>query len=141
MISLLDTGGKETKTYWAVYLNRENKRWWNKFLKPDFQHVQLWSAEQYGPLPTDVLWVRVDPCLEMVDVQVLWSGAPWEIEGSHCQRVTTQAVRGRVREWFHFGPITCVELVKAHVGIRSLFIRTPWQLWKYLSKRPGTVSI
>ncbi len=140
--SLLDTGGLDVGTYWVVYLNRQNKRWWNRYLAPGFQHVQLWKQEQYGPDAADAVWIRIDPGLEYVDTQIVWDGrAPWDVEPhARIQRVTLYRRSGVVREYFSVGPMSCVELVKAHLGISSWLVRTPLQLWKYLKRDPRTIS-
>jgi len=79
-LSLLDTAFKQTTTYWLVYMNAENPRFWNRMLKPGFQHVQLWRSIHYGPRHDDVIWLRVDPGLEFVRTDLIWTGhAPWRL--------------------------------------------------------------
>lgn len=139
ILSLLDTAGVEPITWYACYMNRENPRWWNKHLKLDFQHVQLRSYLQYSPDPSDVLWIVVDPCLSYVRTKIYDAQmAPWaDAEVKHYQRVTVATDWKKVREWFAFGPITCVEIAKAYLGISSWRIRTPWQLYKHIRRCNG----
>lgn len=140
-LSLLDTAGVEPITWYVCYLNRENPRWWNRFLKLGYQHVQLRSFLTYGDKLDDVLWIVVDPCLSYVRTKVYDARmAPWlDPEVQHYQRVTMLTAPDKVREWFTFGPITCVEITKAYLGISSWRIRTPWQIFNYIKKRGGVL--
>lgn len=80
--------------------------------------------------------MRVDPCLEFLLAEVHLK-APWEtlpypdVKYVHVSRIVK---RGTVREPFMFGPVTCVEMAKAVIGIRAVFVRTPYQLFKHLRK-------
>ncbi|MGH8235397.1 MAG: hypothetical protein ACREXP_00055 [Steroidobacteraceae bacterium] len=136
-MSLLDLAGREAVSWYACYSNRENPRWWNRFLKPGFQHVQIRREVRFGPEICDVMWIVVDPCLSHIAVDLRGvEAAPWiDPEVLHSQRVELAPNWRRVREWFFFGPVTCTEVAKAGLGISSWRIRTPWQLYKYLRKR------
>ena len=133
-LSLLDLAGRDSVTWYVLFMNRENPRWWNRFLKPGHQHIQLWRRVPYGTGLTGYFWLVADPGLEHVDTKIDWSPQPpWDRDPSITALRVEAAVRSKkVRDWFFFGPLTCVELAKAHLGIRSAFIRTPWQLAKYL---------
>lgn len=137
MISLFDTANHEVATWYVVFQNRESPRWWRCFLTPGFQHVQLWRPTRYGPAVNDIIWQFVDPCLEMIKTGVLWGATPpWEFyPEATVLRVTILHPSGKIREKFFMGPVTCVELVKAYLGIGSIWIRTPYQLWRHLRKR------
>ena len=109
--------------------------WFWKLLKPGFGHVQVWIMR-------NDLWIQLDGCLEALFIRT-HERAPWELlDGTHKakynprflpQRYTIRT--GRVREPFHFGPVTCVELTKAILGIRAPLVRTPWQLYKHLTRK------
>lgn len=124
-------------TWYVAYLERDEPRWWNKRLKHGYQHVQLWKSVQYGPEIADIFWLRVDPGMELVYTDAVFLPvAPWLAEPmTSVQRVTTVVPQKRIRSMFFFGPITCVELTKAYLGISSAWIRTPWQLHRYIAKR------
>lgn len=138
-VSLLDVAGKATTQWYAVYMNRENPRWWNRYLKVGFQHVQMWRPVRYGPGMRDVFWIVIEPCLEFLDAGVVFNHTPpWQYGGGvTVQRCVAACPMQKVRDWLHIGPITCVEMAKACLGIRSFWVRTPWQLYKYLNKRGG----
>jgi hypothetical protein len=143
MLSLLDLGGRDAVSWFVVFMDRENVRWWNALLKPGYQHVQLWRPIQYGAQNDEKFWLVVDPGLDHVDTHVDWNSAsPWERGPFATVMRVEVAVRVKqVRDWFFFGPITCVELAKAHLGICSVWIRTPWQLAKYLRARRHTLVL
>ena len=136
-LSLLDLAGRQPIHWYVCYCNRENPRWWNKFLKDGYQHVQLRRPVRYGPELDDVMWIVLDPALSHLEVHLLDAqAAPWhDPTVLHTQRVEAAPNWRRVREWFFFGPITCVELAKTGLGVNSWRIRTPWQLFKYLRER------
>jgi hypothetical protein len=143
VLSLLDFAGRDPSWWYVIFMDRENPRWWNTLLKPGYQHVQLWRPVQYGPALDEKFWLVVDPGLEHVDTKIDWSPQPpWEREaGITAMRIDVAVRAKKVRDYFFFGPVTCVELAKAHLGIRSAWIRTPWQLAKYLRARRHTLVL
>lgn len=142
-LSLLDLAGRDHSWWYVLFMDRENPRWWNRFLKPGYQHVQLWRPIVYGPGTTDKFWLVVDPGLEHVDTKIDWHPQPpWERDATITAMRIDVAVRSKkVRDYFFFGPLTCVELAKAHLGICSTWMRTPWQLAKYLRARSYTLVL
>jgi hypothetical protein len=140
-LSLLELAGKSTTQWYAVYMDRENPRWWNQYLKKGFQHVQLWRPVKYGPEMRDTFWLVVEPCLEFLDAGVVFNHMPpWHNDkGFTVQRVVSVCRAKKVRDWFHVGPVTCVELAKACLGTKSFWTRTPWQLYKYIARSGGVL--
>jgi hypothetical protein len=133
VISLLDTANKIVVDLCVVFRNlptefKHSPLW--KLLKPGFEHVEVWRCDRG-------VWVRIDPCLEYMMVEA-YVDPPWALLDpalSPTYFKTTRLIEpGKVREPFLIGPITCVELAKAALGIRSAFVRTPWQLHNYLVK-------
>lgn len=122
--------------WYVVYMDEDNDEWWNRFLKPGFRHIQLWRPVQFGPSLEDRFWLVVDPGMEHVDTKVdHYPTAPWDrMPGLTVQSVQTAVKAKQVREYCFVGPITCVEMAKAHLGIRAWTIRTPRQLYNYIRK-------
>jgi hypothetical protein len=141
-LSLVDLVGKVSASWYVCYCNRENPTWWNRFLKEGYQHVQLRKPFYFGPELDDVSWIVLDPGLSHLDVSLRAPGAaPWlDPEVLHAQRVEVAVNPRRVREWFSFGPITCVEIAKTIIGINSWRVRTPWQLFNHLRQRGCVVE-
>lgn len=136
-LSLFDLAGRRVTTWYVCYVEREEPRWWNKYLKAGFQHVQLWQPVQYGPRGSDTFWILLDPGMEFLLVgPVFRSEPPWASDPKMTvQRVVSVCTEKRVRNFFFFGPITCVEIAKACLGFSSVWVRTPLQLYKYIAAR------
>lgn len=136
MTSLLDLVRKQWVSWYVVYMETPAPRFWKPFLQRGFYHVQLWRPERFGPEVNDIMWLVVDPGMESANAHVVmdpvppWQKSPTEYK---VQYVEVAISLRRIRDWFHVGPITCVELAKAFLGIRSFFVRTPYQLYKYVS--------
>jgi len=134
-VSLLDTAYKVAVDVWVVFADLDQKSkncsrspFW-KLLKPGFRHVEVWKFIPPGA------WIRMDTAMEMINVEV-FAHPPWELKkdlNPTCMRVN-RLVSAGAREPFFFGPVTCVELTKAFIGVGSLFIRTPFQLYKFLKE-------
>lgn len=141
-VSLLDTAGKVCTSWYVVYLPGENPWWWNTFLHPRFQHVQLWKSVEYGPESSDRFWILIDPGLEFASADVHFHHEPpWTWDPSMTvQRVQVIRPRHKVRQWMFFGMITCVEMAKVCMGINSWWVHTPRQLHRYIAKRNGILT-
>lgn len=137
MTSLLDLAGKQWSSWYVVYLETPTPRFWKPFLKRGFYHVQLWRPERFGPGLNDVMWIVVDPGLELASAHVVMDPMPpWQQDVRYTvQYVEVAKSSARVREWFHVGPVTCVEVAKAFLGVSAAFVRTPYQLYKYIRAR------
>lgn len=140
--SLLDLAEAKTATWYLVYHHRDPHYWFTRYLKPSFRHVELTKPVFFGSGPNDVVWVNVLPMFEMMDVQIDTDPRPpWvKCPSSQVQKVTTIQPFYRVRSWFDAGPSTCVEVAKTALGIRAFFVRTPWQLFKYIQHRNGVID-
>lgn len=135
-VSLIDLAYRYSVDVWVVFLDTDKEHtaaprsWFWRLLEPGFQHMEIWKR-----LSTN-LWVRFDPSIEVIDVQ-FYALPPWQI----LERLNPTAIRvrrivtkGRWRERFHVGPMSCVELAKAFLGVSSFFVRTPLQLYNFLRK-------
>lgn len=140
-LSLLDTAGYKVRDWYVVYFNREPYRRIFRWLKPGFRHVELARPIYYGPGLHDVAWLHLLPMFEMLDMELAPdSRAPWErCPEATVQKVTAMRPLGQVRSWWDMGPSTCVETAKMALGIRSFWVRTPYQLFKYIQKRNGVL--
>lgn len=128
--SILDTAGKYPTEWWLIYGNTDRPHWWNRYLAQGFQHVSALRRDGR-------VWLQFSPWGEFLDITVLRNDlTAWQIhpEAWHVQRVVTMREEGELRSKFHLGPITCVEMCKALLGIRSTFVRTPRQLFNYCKR-------
>lgn len=140
-LSLLDTAGAKIRDWYVCYFPRTPYFKFAHALKQGFRHVELARPVRYGPELSDTVWLHVIPTFETLDAEVsLDPTPPWV----RCPEATIQRVRatrrtGAVRSWWDMGPPTCVETVKAALGINAFFVRTPWQLYKYIDQRGGVI--
>lgn len=140
--SLLDTVDAKVREWMVVYHHREPHYSFTKLLKPGFRHVELTRPVYFGPGVNDVVWLNVMPMFEMLDVEISTDPRPpWlKCPQSTIQKVSAIAPLMSVRSWFDIGPPTCVEVVKMALGIRAFFVRTPYQLYRYISARNGIIG-
>ena len=140
-VSLLDTAGLKVRDWYVVYHPRQPYFRFTKYLKQGFRHVELARPIYYGPRIEDVAWQHVLPTFEMLDVELSTDPRPpWtRCPQSTVQKVTATRPLYSVRSWLDIGPPTCVEFVKAALGVRAFWVRTPWQLYKYIRKRGGVL--
>ena len=140
-LSLLDVADYKIREWHVVYHHREYQRWWGRFLKPEFRHVELARALPFGTEPHEVVWLQVLPTYEMLDAEVCTdSRPPWvRCPTSTVQKVTVARRLGSIRSWWDMGPPTCVDVAKMALGIRAFWVRTPYQLYRYIAKRNGVI--
>ena len=121
--------------FWVVFTDGE-PHWWDWMLRRGFRHT-------FALVWDDAAWLLVDPTLSHVRVTILDQFSPepptdWlRIPGATVLRAWPEVVKGRVRVPWILSPLTCVEGVKAVLGIRSPWILTPWQLARHLRRRNG----
>ncbi len=142
-ISLLDLAdGCWLAEWYVVFHCREPHFFWHKWLKQGFRHVELWRSYKFGKSLADVVWLRVTPAFEVLHADIVLDPTPpWvAIPGSTTQKVRTILKPWKVRQWFHFGPFSCTELVKFGIGINKFWVRTPYQLYKYIKRHNGVLK-
>jgi hypothetical protein len=141
-VSLLDTAGALTREWFVCYFPRRPYYWFAKYLEPGFRHVELARSYRYGPDLGDVLWLRMISNFESLNAEIEYGpDPPWAgQEGVTVQKVTAVLPLGKLRSWFEIGPQTCVEMVKQALGINAFFVRTPFQLYRYIRRRNGVIT-
>ncbi|HYG89513.1 MAG TPA: hypothetical protein VD978_25030 [Azospirillum sp.] len=116
---------------WVVFCGQA-ELWWLKVLRPGFRHC-------FVALNDGLHWVVVDPLSPCTDVSVLAVPAGYDLPGWF-RRLGMTVVPARLRRGIDrpapWGPFTCVEAVKRVLGLHALFVVTPWQLYRRLT-RPG----
>jgi len=132
--SLVDTAYHHSIDLWVVFMELDPKSrvearspFW-RFLKSGFRHVECWKYIQPGA------WLRFNTGVELIAPEV-YLRPPWELM-AHLNptvvKVQRMVPQGFWREPFFIGPLTCVEQVKAFLGVCSFFVRTPFQLYNFL---------
>lgn len=140
-LSLLDTAGKKVCEWYVLYHPRTPFYRLSGLMKQGFRHVELVRPYRYGPAYTDTMWLHLLPTFESLDAEICMDPRPpWvKCPDSTVQKVTAVRSMPSVREWFHVGPVSCVEVAKFALGIKSFWVNTPFQLYKYIAKRGGII--
>ena len=141
-ISLLDlTSDKRFAEWYVLYYHRKAYFWWQKYIKQGFRHCELWRPYKYGNNNLEVVWLRVTPTFELLESEIDFDPTPPWIRwpGATAQKVQVLARCFKVREKFHFGPVTCTETVKNALAINAFWVWTPWQLYRYIKQRNGVI--
>jgi len=135
--SLLESQHLIDRSKIGIYLVYEDKEphWWSIFFKKGYKHV-------YAVRFDGLFWIKLDFMLGFTDVDVLcydWHDGIKDIAGdSPTQYVETWRER-RYRVRLLFAPYTCVEGMKALLGISAFWVITPYQLFKYCEAHHGNV--
>jgi hypothetical protein len=89
------------------------------------------------------MWLVLRPNFEVLHSHIEFDPTPpWEkYPGCTVMKVQVVIKNWKVRQWFHFGPMSCTEIVKFALGINSFWIRTPYQLYKFLKRRHGVLGV
>ena len=142
-VSLLDFTENVRAIEWTVvYYSRTPYFKFTEWLKQGFRHCDLWRAERFGDSPDQVVWLRLKPTFEILECFLEFDPTPPWIKhpDATVQKVQVLSKAYRVREWFAFGPPSCVETCKNALGINSFWTRTPYQLYKYIQRRGGILK-
>ena len=120
-----------------VVFSGQTDFWWQRLLKPGYRHCGV-IIETAGQ------WVVIEPLAVRLDVRILGHGKP-EALIRMLRRRDLRAVETSVD--LDAAPIgmpglfTCVEAVKRTLGIRSIWVLTPGQLYKKVQKRKISLDI
>lgn len=108
--------------------------WLWRSLKPGFQHVECWREVVAGA------WLRLDTAMEFLSVEVYGDPPQDLLEPTiTALRYVAQIPYGRIRQPWRSGPVTCVELTAALLGLRlPFYVRTPYAFYKFLKRQHGT---
>lgn len=127
--------------WYLVFCEAATRHWWDHLFRTPvgFSHVyglrwDGWNWLLYNPHSAYTDVAIVDATEETALARLVDAGATvLEVQAFRQERV-----RGR---WWA-GPMTCVEQVKALLGIPVGWIFTPWQLYRYLTREAfnGTPS-
>ncbi|MBD5398135.1 hypothetical protein HDR60_01350 [bacterium] len=113
---------------WVVF-SPVTTLWYLRFLRVGFKHCFL-ILEDNG------YFFIVDPLsskIELMSFHILGDKLIKELENCD-MKVVKAFINENVPSSWKFGIFTCVEVVKRILGISSLRVITPYQLYKYLLK-------
>lgn len=116
---------------WVIYSGKADL-FYLRALKQGFRHCSIL-------LNNGKQWITIDPLSNYTDVAVhevpLGFDLPqWMRDRGHVVQnapVKTPEKKGPTM------PMTCVEVVKKHLGMHARWVLTPYQLYKHLEKQNG----
>ena len=128
----------ETVDWYIVFGYSQSPYWWQKLLQTGFEHC--WAIRWDGSS-----WLVCHPAFGVADVYTLndldyhaQTDLPEIVQYTEYTAilyVKLHSDRERMRVPWICAPQTCVEFIKYLLGIRSFWVNTPYQLYKYLRKK------
>lgn len=123
-----------------VFCDGRRRHWWDRVFRTPtgFSHVYALRWDGWN-------WIRVNPHIAYTDVAIL----PVAVEnalhvlvepGSTVLEVEAFRNEDQVRGRWWVGPMTCVEQIKALLGLPVGWIYTPWQLYRYLMEHADGIQ-
>lgn len=129
--SLVDTWEQSFTDWYIVFEHGDMPYWWSKYLQSGFRHC--WALRWDG-----FNWIMINPKLGHTDIEILPYGSFEDIENIRIDTNCSVIIHAKVwRESVRIRSpwptaITCVEQIKALLGIRKWFLFTPYDLFNYL---------
>lgn len=126
---------------YVIYEDRDPGMWWQRYLKKGYSHSFLVIYDGY-------FWIKMELTTGYMDICVLpfYNNNTIEdvLRGIDCTYQFIETWR-RQRYRSIIAPWSCVEAIKAVIGVRALHVLTPYQLFKYIEahhgkERPRTIN-
>ena len=120
--------------WYVVFCATGQRRWWDRLFRTpsDFSHVYALRWDGWN-------WILFNPGAAFTQLEILphpTENALQAIIEPEATVLEVQAFRrdGLLRGRWWAGPMTCVEQIKALLGLPVGRIWTPWQLYRYLMR-------
>jgi hypothetical protein len=118
--------------WYLVFCDTPGVWWWDLFTRRNFRHVFALRWDGWN-------WLLFDPSAQFTDVAIISAASEDALgrlvpPGATVLEVEAFRRRDRIRGRWWIGPMTCVEQVKALLGLPVGWVFTPWQLYRYLSE-------
>ena len=130
----------------VVFQDRGERGFWRFWCRRAWTHCWVFLPAYYPEpgLLARTYTIKVEPLRWGIDVR-LWPACPEVVAAEFLKSGVTAILEVDVDiknpdRWVARGPITCVAVVKAVLGIANWRIWTPWQLFQYLLGR-GAIFI
>lgn len=105
--------------------------WWLRWLRPGFRHC-------FAAVDDGAQWLTVDPLLHRLEVRASGLPSAFDLAAEYRRMdlvVLELAPPEIALRAAPVGIFTCVETVKRLLGLRTLWVLTPWQLFRFLVRR------
>ncbi len=143
-LSLTDVMDKGVEKTYIIFCNTEQTRWYNKYLKKDFQHCWVLYYDGYN-------WYKLEHTYNGSNMEMLVSLNGFVF--TQCQNISRyyknlrnytvvevdratlkEQCGDNIRSPFIAVASTCVEYVKDFIAIRKWWCFTPYQLYKLIKE-------
>ncbi len=125
----------KTTCAWVVFSGEADLLWLKTF-RPGFRHC-------FVVLNDGQHWITLDPLSHYTDIKV-HDGVPMAFDLplwlADQGRAVVPAVINVAKKPAPWAVFSCVEAVKRVLGLHRIFIFTPWQLYRHLTKHYSPVS-
>ncbi len=124
------------RTNAIVVFSGQTDFWWQRLLRPGYRHcgVMIECGDH---------WVVLEPLAARLEVRIFTVSSPDALKRALRRRqllaVETEVQVDAAPALFP-GLFTCVEAVKRALGIRAVWVQTPWQLHKNLKLGKKTLT-
>jgi len=126
----MDVGSKVTEEWYLVFGNSRGEHMLTPYLKDGFQHVYAMKKTE-----GELMWMVID-CVRSHLVVKLETVDKYPHPRVYAGKdAVIVRVKSRIDPKFvrmAFGMMSCVEIVKAAIGLKAGYIWTPFQLYKHL---------
>ena len=119
--------GSYSRKYWVIFHKSNSKHWIYKYLDSFFQHVLVVSKSEGG-----YFWIELNPRGGNIHTNIYPANKPIRYYYNDSVIIETWS-KAYNHPQFRFWHINCVEIVKKVLGIKDLFVLTPYQLYKKIT--------
>tara|TARA_R100001129_G_C5319909_1_gene247353 strand:+ start:942 stop:1349 length:408 start_codon:yes stop_codon:yes gene_type:complete len=125
----------ETISRWVIYfIDRKSQYWFDFFTKPGFRHCFIYG---YDPLTNK--WIAFDYALNGVFINILNTKqmlyTHHQILKKHKATAIVIESENKNKRLFNWVPMYCVSAIKYMIGMKNMFVITPYQLFCALKKK------
>ncbi len=124
-----------TEQWFVVFEHSPKKRWYHRYLKPDFHHCYAMKKTA-----AETTWIVINPHLSHVEIDYRSTDTfpePIDYAGHYCKIVEFKATIDPMKTTCQLGILTCVDILKRVLGIQSFRVQTPYQLYRHLEQHNG----
>jgi len=124
--------------WFVVFHTTVGDRWYHRWLKREFHHCYCITKSEAG-----LFWIAVLPHWSHTEIDYRLADTFPKVTDYTGDNVLILSYTTDIDPMKHcaqLGILTCVDVVKRHLGIRAHLVFTPYQLYKNLINR-GAVSL
>ena len=144
-VLMIENINQERLTAWVIFKGGEHRNFWRIFTRRGWRHCYV-VIPAYDPAPglnADCHSIIVEPSTNHVNIGIHWRSPSDVVErvlsdGATCV-MKFHVDRRKNRSYVPRGPITCVTLAKAVLGVNAWHVWTPEQLARWIARNGGVM--